>query len=304
MNANDIQGFHIEPTNMCTLKCPGCARTQFIKQWPQHWKNHNLDIEHLLKFLDIDYSNKQFVLCGNSGDPIYHPDFLNFVKELKRKKAQIRIITNGSYKSENWWINLVELLDHSDTVCFSIDGVPDNFHKYRINGDWKSIELGLNVVGNAKIQSEWKYIPFNFNTDSIPQAKELATKYQIEKFYVEPSDRYDQYTESYKPTDSSFIGYKEPTKNIIVSDAKNNVLVDPACLNKQNHHYISANGYYTPCCYVSDYRFYYKTLFGKNKNQYKIINNTITELLKQPEVLQFYANLQNTLVCRYNCPKT
>ncbi len=77
-----ISGLHIEPTNICTLKCPGCARTRFLDQWPQHWKNHSLDVDQLLKFLDIDLSNLDIVLCGNYGDPIYHPDLIDFVTKL------------------------------------------------------------------------------------------------------------------------------------------------------------------------------------------------------------------------------
>jgi hypothetical protein len=55
----NITGFHIEPTNICTLKCAGCARTKFIDQWPQHWKNHSIDIEKLLKFIDIELVGKK-----------------------------------------------------------------------------------------------------------------------------------------------------------------------------------------------------------------------------------------------------
>ena len=53
-----VTGFHIEPTNICTLKCPGCARTQFIDKWPSRWKNYNLDINKVMNFLDIDLTDK------------------------------------------------------------------------------------------------------------------------------------------------------------------------------------------------------------------------------------------------------
>ena len=84
-----ITGFHIEPTNICTLKCEGCARTRFIDQWPQHWHNHSLDIDQLLNFLDVDLSTKTIKLCGNYGDPIYHPDFINFVKKNQRNWSNV-----------------------------------------------------------------------------------------------------------------------------------------------------------------------------------------------------------------------
>lgn len=126
-----IAGFHIEPTNICTLKCSGCARTRFIDQWPQHWHNHSLDVNHLLQFLDIDLSDKTINLCGNYGDPIYHPDFINFVKQLKETGVTLSITTNGSYKTKDWWQQLTELLTCKDNITFSVDGIPENFTQYR-----------------------------------------------------------------------------------------------------------------------------------------------------------------------------
>ena len=94
-------GFHIEPTNICTLKCSECSRTKFLNQWPEHWKNHSLDIDQLLNFLDIDLINVPILLCGNYGDPIYHPKFIDFVTNLKQKGAILSMVTNGSYKKRN-----------------------------------------------------------------------------------------------------------------------------------------------------------------------------------------------------------
>jgi organic radical activating enzyme len=99
-------GLHIEPTNICTLKCPECSRTKFLDKWSNHWKNHSLDVDQLLNFLDIDLNQVPILLCGNYGDPIYHPDFINFVAKLKQKGAVLQIVTNGSYKKESWWEEL------------------------------------------------------------------------------------------------------------------------------------------------------------------------------------------------------
>lgn len=302
MNVNGIQGFHIEPTNMCTLKCPGCARTQFINTWEKHWKNYNLDIEHLIEFLDIDLENKHFLLCGNYGDPIYHPDFLNLVAELKKQKSTVKIITNGSYKNENWWLDLSDLLDSEDTVCFSIDGNPENYTQYRINADWQSTELGIKIISKSKCKSEWKFIPFNFNLDNITEVEQLAQNLGVDNFFVDPSCRYDQHTKHLQPIEQAYIGKKFKTKNIIATDV-DTIKVDPICLNEKQQHFISASGYYSPCCYISDHRFYYKTAFGKNKNNFDIRNNKISTLLQKQNVLDFYSSLQEHSVCQYNCPK-
>ena len=113
---NSVQGFHIEPTNICTLQCPGCSRTQFIKQWPQHWSNHSLDIDSLFNFLDIDLHNKKIILSGNYGDPIYHPDILTLVKELNKKSYNIRQTTFSKILKQAEIINFYQTLDQQP-VC-------------------------------------------------------------------------------------------------------------------------------------------------------------------------------------------
>ena len=54
-----INGLHIELTNKCTLKCSGCSRTSFIKQFPTKWQNKELDLDQLVNFLDLDLADTE-----------------------------------------------------------------------------------------------------------------------------------------------------------------------------------------------------------------------------------------------------
>ena len=292
-----ITGFHIEPTNICTLKCSGCARTRFIDQWPQHWKNHSLDIENLLQFLDIDLTNKKLVLCGNYGDPIYHPDFINFVKKLKTRGANISIITNGSYKKQEWWEELVSNLTLTDRITFSVDGTPENFTHYRVNADWESIKIGMDIVANSQCNSTWKYIPFSFNQYDIDQVKKLSQEIGIKNFQVDFSDRFDEKTQNLFP-DISLVGAQYAAQ-VEWKSNRSKLKVNPKCSSGKEH-FITADGYYSPCCYLADHRFYYKTPFGKNKKQYDIRTTTISEILEKPAVIDF----DQQPGCQYNCPDT
>lgn len=300
MLPNNIVGFHLEPTNICTLKCPGCARTRFIDQWPQHWKNHSINLDQLHEFLDIDLNNKTVMLCGNYGDPIYHPEFHELVKGLKQRKTHLTIITNGSYRSADWWETTVSMLDANDSVTFSVDGLPENFTKYRVNADWDTIHQAMQISVAAECKTVWKYIPFAFNKNDISAAQQLGEKIGIDLFQFDPSDRFDEATAQYQPH-NSYLGSRYQSQQ---SWKQNNTqTINPRCANNQ-HHYISADGFYSPCCYVSDHRFYYKTEFGKNKKSYNIVEHTLTQILTRPTVMEFYSELTTNPVCQYNCPAT
>lgn len=295
---DSIRGFHIEPTNICTLKCSGCARTRFIEQWPQHWKNHSLDINQLLKFLDIDLTDKIFFLCGNYGDPIYHTSFIDFVKKIKNRNGIVTITTNGSYRNQDWWNELTSLLTPKDTIIFSIDGIPDNFTTYRVNADWNSIQQGIEICVKSSCRTKWKYIPFSYNQDNITQARLLSTNLGVDQFIVEPSDRFDEQTIHFQPT-QDFLGKRSGSQKQWKEGSM--LKVNPKCSNNREH-YITSDGYYTPCCYLADHRFYYKTLFGKNKKMFDIQTNTLSEILRRTQVVDFYNNLEQTSGCQYNCP--
>jgi MoaA/NifB/PqqE/SkfB family radical SAM enzyme len=297
-------GFHIEPTNICTLKCPECSRTKILERWPQHWKNHVLDIDIVLNFLDIDLNQIPILLCGNYGDPIYHPNFIEFVQKLKQRGAHLQIVTNGSYRKDEWWQELCNTLTKHDVVQFSIDGSPENFTQYRINGDWESIKVAIKVCVESASQTEWKYIPFKYNIDSIDQTKQLATELGIDRFLIKPSNRFNKDTLSHltvldqqylRPSYQSQVMWKE-------AKAKN-FKVDPECFDNTRH-FISADGYYSGCCKIYDFNFYYKSHFGKKQNQYNITNTTITKILSNPDTIQFYESIpvNPEYGCQFNCP--
>lgn len=296
-----ITGLHIEPTNICTLKCAGCARTQFIQQWPQHWRNHSIDIDALMQFLDIDLQGIMVELCGNYGDPIYHPDLLTLVTQLKQRGARIGISTNGSYQTESWWQQLVLLLDPEDFVQFSVDGTPENFTQYRENANWESIETAMRVCAQATVRTVWKYIPFAYNTETIEQAQQLSEQLGIDQFRIVLSDRFDSTTQHLLPS-GQFLGSRYQAQQQWKQD-HTQPLLSPKC-NSGNEHYISADGHYVPCCYLHDHRFYYKTQFGKDKKQYAITDTTLTAILNQPAVIDFYQSLPAQSGCQFNCAQT
>lgn len=296
------KGLHIELTNICTLKCPGCARTRFIEQWPQHWHNHWIDPDSLMRFLDIDLTDVKITLCGNYGDPIYHPCLPELVRRLKTQGASILIITNGSYKTAEWWRELTQVLDAKDAVTFSIDGLPENFAQYRINADWPSIRTGIEICSESGIRSIWKFIPFAYNQQDIEQAAQMSRDLGISDFQLELSARFDARTLIYQPSSSELIS----TAKILQDDFKKgaSLEVDPKCSHGLEH-FVSAEGFYSPCCFVADHRFYYKTEFGKNKKIYDITESTLTEILTASATIEFYQNITRDApgVCQYSCPK-
>jgi organic radical activating enzyme len=254
-----------------------------------------------MRFFDFDLTGKKITLCGNYGDPIYHPEFHDLIAKLKQRGCDITINTNGSYQKAEWWQQLTAMLDHKDTITFSVDGTPENFTQYRVNADWPSIEQAMLSCAASPVRTIWKYIVFSYNQQDIETADQLRSSLGLSEFRVSLSDRFDQKTEHLKPTDE-FLGSRYNTQQAWKSN-QSTTNINPKCAN-QREHYISAEGYYAPCCFLQDHRFYYKTPFGKNKSSYRISDTTFSQILKQPATVEFYHNLSQQPGCQYNCPQT
>jgi hypothetical protein len=241
-------------------------------------------------------------LCGNYGYHIYHPNLIEAVAAFKSRGESIFIHTNGSYRQPEWWQELCSHLDQSDCVIFGVDGMPDNFIQYRINANWESIHAAMKIVAKANCKSTWQYIVFSFNQDQIETARLLSQQIGIDNFSVTFSDRFDDQTEYLKPT-NNLLGARYQIQTRWKQNSTDSMAVDAKCASGKEY-YISAEGYYSPCCFAADHRFYYKNIFGKNKEQYNINNTTLTKILKSQQVIEFYQNLEHTPVCQFNCPNT
>ena len=310
MVLKNIRGFHLELTNICTLKCTACSRTILKDLLPTKWKNHSLVLKDIINFIDIDIRGLRFQLCGTYGDPIYYDDLFELCRWIKNNGGYIVLNTNGSYKSSKWWTELSTILNEQDEIVWGIDGLPENFTTYRVNSDWKSIKLGIDIITKTNIKTNWQFIIFQYNKDVIEQARALSLEYGMTTFSLVNTNRPLQ-NENFKRSDD----FPDVDNEDKVTEWKYNRVInwdnslnelDPLCLKNNSEHYISAEGYYIPCCFLANHFDYYKSYWGKNKKKHKISNNTFSKLINHSETQEFYNKLNSNNCesgCRFHCPK-
>lgn len=255
-----------------------------------------------MRFLDIDLEGKSVFMCGNYGDPIYHPRFAELCGAFRQRGCRIRIVTNGSHRNQQWWQQVCDELTDQDEVTFSIDGVPENFTQYRINADWGSIEQGIRTCVSRNIPTIWKFIPFSFNQHSLDAARSLSRDLGMYAFQVEHSDRFDTETQHLKPT-AAMLGDRIFAQTQLVQGGT--LGVDPDCHKSGNTYFVSATGHFAMCCYLADHRFFYKTDFGRDRASYDIRAWTLTQILQRPSLVTWFKSipLAPESGCQFNCPK-
>lgn len=171
--------WHLEPSSVCAVKCPRCPR---VEHPDTPWLNKNMTLDFVKKFFTEDMLRnevKRVTMCGDVGDPIYCKEYIDICKYIKTTNPDIHIftITNGSYKKNEWWNDLASVLNHRDTINFSIDGYDNTSNNlYRVNSNFDSIINGIKTVrsANKDVFLYWAAIAFAFNQDKLSDIADYA----------------------------------------------------------------------------------------------------------------------------------
>lgn len=305
---NEIKSINLEITNRCFLACDRCARTH-----NDEIKNHLMDlpldvIDNIFNqdFLDKIPKDFEVILCGVYGDCIYHKNFIDVVSLLKSKNLTLHIETNGSYKDENWWNKLLELLNEKDIITFSIDGLSDTNHLYRKNSKWDDILLGLKASTKSEVRVFWKYIVFSHNQHQIELARDIATELGVDRFVVRKSGRF--YIKDELRPDEKWVSIETHNKNYIEkainkNETENNgIEIVPRCINTKKNIGITYDGYLFPCCTSSTSS---KGWFKDNKKHLNLREKTFEEIIQSELLTTFFNDLRDTKlapdICKEYC---
>jgi len=182
----------IELTTKCTLGCPACPRNSPFEN-KKEWDVGHLNTNIIKSFAD-DSEDREYLFVGCYGDPIYHPDFIDIIRYYVNRNKILTIHTNGSFKKQKWWDELASLnWSRNQQFVFSVDGLEETNHIYRIRANWKSIMMGMKTMGNIpkdrKPRLEWKYLVFPYNEYQVEEARHLAMNLGFDKFEPVTSER-------------------------------------------------------------------------------------------------------------------
>lgn len=260
---------HIEPTSRCTLACPACPRTWFHDTFNRPLPKQDLDLDQLYNFLDCDSGRSvpEFLLNGNHGDPIYYPALFDLMQRFRDKS--FRISTNGSHQRSEFWHRLSDTVTKDDTIYFSIDGLEHNNHLYRRNSDWASIMQAVDIMVKSPARVVWKTLVFSYNQNEIGLIKQLAES----KGAIFTSDITSRWgDDSLKPTEQ-FIDTSR-----LYHNSRSTAIIEPQC---ESQEYISADGFYWPCCLITSVYTLHKTPLWRQRSQWSIQGRTLDQLRSQ-----------------------
>ena len=301
----------------CNLLCPGCQRTDWDsprKLNPLITKNIFLDKQILLDMIQNKASNslKKIEFVGLIDDALTYPWLLELLQEMLnvRPDLNIEFDTNASLRTPDYFKKLANILNKFSKhfVNFSVDGLEDTNHIYRVGANWKKIMANAEAFIQAGGHANWKFIVFPWNAHQEKKIRKLAKTMGFENIIVRHNQDLSLNTPQMakdKPwlkkgkANKEYIG--EDTVELLNELLEKDKYFSPYnidCLWHGDHKiYISYTGNVWPCCFVAydplrrpeilDARF---SSYGENFNS--LYHHTIDKIMsKEP----FLSNILNSI---------
>lgn len=317
--------WHIEISSKCTLKCLRCARSEV----PDTLINTELSLEFFKRNFTPEFiqSNvEKITLCGDDGDPIYAHDLIPVIEYFKSvKPVKFVIVTNGSYKTFQWWHRLGAALDENDHVHWSLDGWDqDSNEQYRVNSDWESIVTGIKAFRQASsAYMTWDAIAFKFNEDRIEYMQELAKEFKFDQFQLTLSTKFNKVYPIYPEGDilqpknelissnyrfqrqytyfndrrPSDVGLETNVK--LFESVKTYNDVKPLCGIGNKGLFLNSQGKLMPCCWVAN-RYNHNSEWVTLSKKFDLNKNSMEFVLNDPFWSKEFENFAWT-ECKTKC---
>ncbi|CAB4129064.1 COG0535 Predicted Fe-S oxidoreductases [uncultured Caudovirales phage] len=332
MTIQNIHHLVIESTSYCNARCPHCPRfteTGFV--------NPDMPLAHLtMDALTDKFSLQQLEKLrtvsfeGDRGDPLMNPHIVDLVKFFS-KYTLVSVITNGSIRNPKWWAEFAKIPNVN--VVFSIDGLKDTNHIYRVGLDFNDIMANAQAFLNAGGRAVWKCIMFGHNEHQIADIVELSKNMGFAETRIRTAieERFNGLNSWPVRIDGKYSHKLHKAKNPKEETYKHKhsfmkrsgEWLPPTEPNqvqcpwiKENRLYINYLGQVMPCCMmyaetlhtVTNYPGVdkFNELVGGNFDDISLYHHTFDEILQTP----FYVNrLEESLaseetrhlVCRANC---
>jgi len=302
---DEIKKFEIELSSHCNARCPLCIRQDLgtDKERVDHIKGH-LTFEQIKSLVEQlpDPKNVIFYFGGIGGDPMMNPEIVEIFEYCSKKLKSVTMDTNASLRSQEVWRQLGKTsFKYGSSINFSIDGLEDTNHIYRIRTDWHKIVKNATTFIKAGGYATWKYIVFKHNQHQVKEAEELSKKIGFREFTYENSVRHYKDAGPLQPDPPDNVEKKKITTYASQVQVKE---INCKALEKKML-YISNNFHLYPCCYFHSWYSYEKNIV---ENYMNIDNNLNNRSLKEIVQDNFFTNQLvkdwkdfNPMMCAKTC---
>lgn len=252
LDYSKITWLHAEITNLCNAHCSACARNNNGYGLREGLKLSSVTPSQFLLVLNQLPNLNTVQLCGTYGDPIASIWVKPIVDICAAKKFNVRIHTNGSLKTPDWWSELANsLVETQHSIIFGIDGLVGIHEYYRQGTNFNKIIENATAFIAAGGYAEWQFLTFKHNIHQVKDCMRLSQKLGFKKFIVKKSIRIPQPARNYITGEPYIIESDVEFSSVFNKNEK--ILTMEDCMHlSMPSIYMNADGTMSPCCYIKD----------------------------------------------------
>ncbi len=287
MQSQDLRKILIEASTYCNAGCPHCARYT-----PEGFLHPDLPLKHLtLHTLEKSFNKKSLTnlarvaFGGGKGDPAMNPNLIDLVKFFDFVPI-VAVNSNGGVQTQAWWQRLAKIPNL--VVTFSVDGLKDTNHLYRVNVDWNRVVDNIRAFADAGGEAVWKTVVFQHNEHQLDEivefSKELGCSSTVFDFaWKFPFAEQDKWPVMIKGKLSHYISdskvsEKQIQSKSVVHFSSDKITYQSQTIDAENkcpwlskgEIFIDALGYVLPCCHT---HFEHLNNYPDGKEFLKLVGN-------------------------------
>jgi radical SAM protein with 4Fe4S-binding SPASM domain len=241
----------IEPTTACNLGCPECPSG--LKQFTRPTGKLNMELHK--RMLDQVRKTVFYINYYFQGEPFLHPEFLELIKEAKKRKIYTATSTNAHFINEKKAREIVE--SGLDRLIISIDGMTqETYEQYRVHGELSKVLEGTEAMLKAKkdLKSNTPALIFQFlavkpNEHEIPQVLKLGAEMGIDEVRIKTAQLYDYKNGNpLMPENEEYSRYRRQSDGTYKLKYK----TGNHCWRMWSSSVLTWDGKVVPCCFDKD----------------------------------------------------
>lgn len=170
-----MKTINLDITHRCTLQCINCQRSIYKKV-----PGYDMPIEEYTKIADY-FDVIRF--CGNISDPVFNPNFIDFLRINYERNIKTKVHNAATGKSLDWYKRAFEA--NPDALwIFGIDGLPKDSHIYRKNQRGEDLFKAMILCNSMGLHTVWQHIIFKYNENTMDECKRIASENDIELVFI------------------------------------------------------------------------------------------------------------------------
>ncbi len=174
----------IEPTDACTLDCPGCGYNLSVPK-----TRTRLAFSDYTRIIDEAAPAAIAVLLYLAGEPFLHPELPAMVEHAARRRLAVVISTNGNFPAPADWAQRLAQA-HCHTLIFSLSGhAQEVYAAYHRRGSLAAVQERIREALAARRSGRHprvviRYLDTGTNAGDIAAARAYYTNLGVDRFEV------------------------------------------------------------------------------------------------------------------------